>query len=87
MIDPEFVKMLRCPATGSPLGIADESLIDDLNHAIRRGDAYDRIDQPVKQPLDGGLCSGSWLYPIRDHIPTLIADEAIAIADFANSTT
>jgi uncharacterized protein YbaR (Trm112 family) len=41
----------------------------------------------VKQPIDGGLCSGSWLYPIRDHIPTLIADEAIAIADFANSTT
>ena len=81
MIDPKFVQMLRCPASGNRLAIADDNLVEQVNQAIGSGQAIDRVDQTVEQPIDGGLCSGSWLYPIRDSIPSLIADDAISIAD------
>ena len=79
MIDQKFIQMLRCPVSGEPLEIADQSVVDRVNDAIERGVAFDRIDQQVEQQIDGGLCCGTWLYPIRDSIPTLVADEAIAI--------
>lgn len=79
MIDPKFVQMLRCPIDKTSLNVADAALIDAVNQAIACGDAFDRIDQKVEQPIDGGLCSGSWLYPIRDDIPSLVADEAIRL--------
>jgi uncharacterized protein YbaR (Trm112 family) len=82
MIRPEFVLMLRCPVDGSSLELADQALIQAVNEAIGRSEAHDRIDQKVERVIDGGLRSGKWLYPIRDGIPTLVADEAIAIADF-----
>jgi uncharacterized protein YbaR (Trm112 family) len=85
MIDPKLVQMLRCPVAGTPLEVADESLVSAVNDAIERGVALDRIDQPVEQKIDGGLRSGDWLYPIRSGIPTLIADEAIAINNFIDS--
>ncbi len=77
MIDPKFVRMLRCPIDKTPLEVAGAALVDAINQAITRGDAFDRIDQKVEQTIDGGLCSGAWLYPIRDNIPSLVADEAI----------
>ena len=79
MIDPKFVQMLCCPIDKTPLKVAGPSLVDTINQAIARGDAFDRIDQKVEQTIDGGLCSGTWLYPIRDNIPSLVADEAIKI--------
>ena len=79
MIDPKFVRMLRCPIDKTPLEVAGAALVDAINQAITRGDAFDRIDQKVEQTIDGGLCSGAWLYPIRDNIPSLVADEAIKI--------
>ena len=84
MIDPKLVQMLRCPVAGTPLEVADESLVTAVNEAIERGAALDRIDQKVEQQIDGGLRSGVWLYPIRSGIPTLVADEAIAINNFVD---
>ncbi len=93
MIDPEFVSMLRCPVDQTTLELADQTLIDAVNHAIGRSEAVDRIDQKVNRLIDGGLRTGNWLYPIRGGIPTLVADEAIAInhliapADAVRTTT
>ena len=85
MIDPKLLQMLRCPVSGNPLEVADDSLISAVNEAIERKAAFDRIDQVVEQKIDGGLRSGDWLYPIRSGIPTLVADEAIAINNFVDS--
>jgi uncharacterized protein YbaR (Trm112 family) len=85
MIDPKLVQMLRCPVAGTPLKVADESLVAAVNTAIDLGTVYDRIDQKVEQKIDGGLRSGVWLYPIRSGIPSLVADEAIAISNFVDS--
>jgi uncharacterized protein YbaR (Trm112 family) len=87
MIDPKLVQMLRCPVAGTPLEVADELLVSAVNEAIKRGTAFDRIDQPVKQQIEGGLRSGDWLYPIRSGIPTLVADEAIAINNLVDSAS
>ena len=83
MIDPKLLNMLRCPIAGGTLQLADESLVSRLQAAIERGEARDRLEQKVKAGIEGGLVDQQrgWLYPIRDGIPTLVAEEAIHIAD------
>ena len=80
MIDPELLSMLRCPIDGRQLELANSELIAAINAAIERGEARDRLDQTVTQPIDGGLVTsgGDRLYPIRSRIPTLVADESIS---------
>jgi len=85
MIDPKFVQMLRCPNDRTPLEVADESLVNAVNLAIERLEALNRLNQKVELTIEGGLCSGQWLYPIRDGIPTLVTDEAISIGGFSGS--
>lgn len=81
MIDNELLRILRCPIDGKMLKIAEESLISGLNESISRGEIRSRQDQRVTLPIESGLLGGEgkWLYPIRNGIPTLIADEAILI--------
>ena len=83
MIDPKLLAMLRCPIAGGVLHLAEDSLIERLQTAIERGDARDRLEQKVNEGIEGGLVDQQqvWLYPIRDGIPTLVAEEAIRIAD------
>lgn len=82
MIDSKLIALLRCPIDGSQLELADESLLRRVNDAIERGELRDRADQKVSAALDGALVAGQGkrVYPIRRHIPTLIADEAIELA-------
>ncbi len=79
MIDPDLLAMLRCPLTKAQLQFADESTTAQVNEAIHRGEARDQVDQRVEDPIEGGLVSDTagLLYPIRDGIPTLIAEQAI----------
>jgi uncharacterized protein YbaR (Trm112 family) len=81
VISAEFIAMLRCPENRTPLALADAALIDRLNTAIRRGRLRNRGDQPVLEPLDGGLIrqDNAILYPIIRDIPVLLADEGIPL--------
>jgi len=81
MIDPELLQMLRCPIDGIPLQLASESVVARLNEAIAQGEARDRMDQKLTDPVDAALVTadGRRGYPIRHGIPTLIADEAIVL--------
>lgn len=81
MIDAKLLQMLRCPSDHSELAIADDDLLHRLNEAIEQGTARDRADQRVSEPIESGLVTsdGKWVYPIRQAIPTLVADQAIAV--------
>ncbi|TWU02033.1 hypothetical protein Pla100_17690 [Neorhodopirellula pilleata] len=80
-ITPDILPILRCPAGGGPLTLADAELIERINEQIAAGTARDQLDARVETPVDGGLVTANAdrLYPIRENIPTLIADDAIRL--------
>jgi uncharacterized protein YbaR (Trm112 family) len=61
--------------------LAGEAVIADLNSRIRQGTLTNRAGKPVTERIDGGLIreDGQYLYPIRDDIPIMLIDEAIAL--------
>ena len=80
-INDKLLQMLRCPIDGSPLAIADESTVASMNAAIAAGELRDRLDQKVEEPIDGALLTpdSKRAYLIRGGIPTMIADESVAL--------
>ena len=60
-------------------GLADDVLVQRVNHAIATGRQRNRGGLPVEKPLDGGLVRSDRevLYPIVDGIPILLVAEAI----------
>lgn len=83
MIDQKLLAMLRCPVSGGSLQLADAFLIQRVQEAIGRGEVRDRLEQKVTAGIEGGLVdtNQNWLYPIRDGIPTLVAEEAIDLRE------
>ena len=81
MLDPELLKILCCPENHEALTLAEAPLIDQLNQRIAAGQLRNRIGEPVKEKLDGGLIRADrrFLYPIRQDIPVLLIDEAIPV--------
>jgi uncharacterized protein len=81
MLDKETVAILVCPVTGQPLRLAESPLVAKINRAIEAGKLQDQLGRLVKQPLSEGLVrqDGKLLYPVRDGIPVMLADEGIAL--------
>lgn len=81
MIDKELLDILACPETKEPVHLADQSLIDDLNGRIERGEVRNRGGKKVEKRIDGGLVrqDGAYLYPIEDDIPIMLIEEAIPL--------
>ena len=81
MIDAELLKILCCPETHQELRVAEPVLLEKLNQQITAGRLKNRAGQPVREKLDGGLlrADGKFLYPIRQHIPVMLVDEAIPL--------
>ncbi len=71
-----------CPTDHTPLSKADERIVARVNRAIAAGRVSNRAGRLVDRPIDGGLLRGdkTFLYPILDGIPVLLADEAIPLA-------
>jgi uncharacterized protein YbaR (Trm112 family) len=83
----EILPILRCPEDHTPLALAGDALLDELNAAIRAGHLVDRASKRVEQTLDSGLVrtAGDVLYPIIDQIPVLLVDESIALSQLRAS--
>jgi uncharacterized protein YbaR (Trm112 family) len=81
MIDPEFLKLLRCPETQQTLEVADAAVVRALNEKIAAGRVSSRGGIAVSQPCDGGLVrkDGKVLYPIRQEIPVMIVAESLPL--------
>ncbi|MGN6555339.1 MAG: Trm112 family protein [Verrucomicrobiota bacterium] len=81
MIAPDLLKILCCPETHQELQFAATPLIERLNQQIASGTLRNRAGRPVQEALTGGLvrADGKILYPIRQTIPVMLADEAISL--------
>ena len=81
MLDPEFVKILVCPENRTPVRVASEQEITDLNQRIEGGIIQNIGGREVNDKLDGGLIrvAGDRLYPVRKNIPVMLVEEAIQL--------
>jgi uncharacterized protein YbaR (Trm112 family) len=80
-ISQELLEILVCPETKQPLTVAAETLVAQLNERIAQGTLTNRTGDTVTEAIDSGLVreDGRYLYPVRDDIPIMLIDEAIAI--------
>jgi uncharacterized protein YbaR (Trm112 family) len=83
----DLLSILRCPEDGTPLSVASDPLVEEINAAIRMERLMDRGGKPVVQAIDCGLvrAAGDVLYPIIDQIPVLLVDESIALDQLGGS--
>ena len=81
MLDLEFVKILVCPDNRTPVRIASEQEITNLNQKIEEGSLRNIGGRKVNDKLDGGLIreAGDRLYPVRKNIPIMLVEEAIKL--------
>ena len=81
MLDPEFVKILVCPDNRTPVRIASEQEITNLNQKIEEGSLKNIGGRKVNDKLDGGMIreAGDRLYPVRKNIPVMLVEEAIQL--------
>ncbi len=81
MIDQDLLTVLICPTDRTPLTMAPERLVAQVNRAIAAGQVKNQEGKTLTQPIDGGLLhrDATLLYPIQDGIPVLLANEAIPL--------
>ena len=80
-ISQELLDILVCPETRQSLTLAGTDEVMVINEQIARGELVNREGKTVTEPVDGALIRADRqvLYPIRDDIPIMLIDEAIAL--------
>ena len=88
MISKDFLDILACPEDKTPVELADQALVGELNRRIEAGELKNRGGETVETKMDAGLGreDGAYLYRIEDDIPIMLIDEAIALEGIAPSS-
>lgn len=86
MLSRDFLAMVRCPESRSPLAMADDALLAEINRAIAGGRLKNRAGHALRHSLDGALVREDLAvaYPIIDQIPILLMDEGIPLGQMTN---
>jgi len=81
MLDSKLLSILCCPETRQPLSLANADCLALVNNAIQAGSVKNVAGESVSDILTEALVTsdGSRLYPVRESIPVLLADEAILL--------
>ena len=87
MINQDLLEDLACPEDKTPVSLADQALVDEINKRIAAGEIKNRGGESVTTPMDGGLvrADAAYLYRIEDGIPIMLIDEAIALEGLSPS--
>ncbi len=86
MLHLKSVSHLRCPDDHSPLTLASDAQVREINGLIRAGEVVNRGGRRVSDPIAAALvrAGSDVIYPITHGIPLLLRDEGISIK-FENS--
>jgi uncharacterized protein YbaR (Trm112 family) len=80
MLDADL-KIMCCPETHQELRFAEPAVLETLNKQIDAKILKSRGGQPIAEKLEAGLvrADGKFVYPVRQNIPVMLVDEAIAL--------
>ena len=80
-VDPELLAILRCPESLQPVRLAEEATVQRLLQQARQGALNNLQGSKVPADFEALLVreDGKRGYLVRDGIPVMLIDEAVAL--------
>ena len=80
-VDPELLAILRCPESLQPVRLADDSVVRRFQDQARQGTLQNLQGEKIGPAFEALLVreDGKRAYLVRDGIPVMLIDEAVAL--------